>query len=288
MLNRLSKLKSVQWGTLAATVTGVLFIGATVVAQTEQLQPIEWDKRRLDRLDRNVRRLERALFQRNAAGEPLILEPDPEVIALQGRVELMDRRIGDLEGALRRVNGSVDDLTTELVQTRRQSVERQRDIDALRTRTAELESELTALKEANAEPPAPTSPTGEPGADFTAAMQALRAQDWATAVAAFDTFIAVWPDADQIPEAHFRLGQARAGQGDQAGAAQAYAAALRGWPRTSWAPEATVNLATALHAGGRTQQACAAIGEFERRYAQAPQALRQRVAALKTRAACAA
>ena len=53
------------------TVLGVVLIAGTttVVAQTAPMEPIQWDKRRLEQLDRNVRRLERAVTQRNAAGQ---------------------------------------------------------------------------------------------------------------------------------------------------------------------------------------------------------------------------
>ena len=55
------------------TVLGVVLIAGTttVVAQTAPMEPIQWDKRRLEQLDRNVRRLERAVTQRNAAGQPV-------------------------------------------------------------------------------------------------------------------------------------------------------------------------------------------------------------------------
>ena len=52
------------------SVLGIVLIAGTttVVAQTTPLEPVQWDKRRLEQLDRNVRRLERAVTQRNAAG----------------------------------------------------------------------------------------------------------------------------------------------------------------------------------------------------------------------------
>ena len=66
---------------LALTAVGLVLAGGGVaVAQQAApniMQPIEWDKRRLDQLDRNVRRLERALTQRNAAGQPVLVEPEP-------------------------------------------------------------------------------------------------------------------------------------------------------------------------------------------------------------------
>ena len=50
---------------IALAAVGLGLIGGAVIAQTQPLPAIQWDVRRLDNLDRNVRRLERALIQRN-------------------------------------------------------------------------------------------------------------------------------------------------------------------------------------------------------------------------------
>ncbi|CAN5377412.1 hypothetical protein BH09PSE1_BH09PSE1_30980 [soil metagenome] len=71
-------------------------VGGVAVSQVQPLPAVEWDVRRLDTLDRNVRRLERALTQRNAVGQPVLVEPDPEVVTLQGQVATMERRLGDV------------------------------------------------------------------------------------------------------------------------------------------------------------------------------------------------
>ena len=72
-------------------------------------------------------------------------------------------------------------------------------------------------------------------------------------------------------------------------AARAYAEALRGWPKAKWAPDATVRLAQSLAEINQSASACAALGEFTRRYgAAATAAVRTRAAATRARAACAA
>ena len=52
------------------TAIGLALIAGTTVAQTVPNEPIQWDKRRLDQLERMVRRVDRSLNQANAAGEP--------------------------------------------------------------------------------------------------------------------------------------------------------------------------------------------------------------------------
>jgi TolA-binding protein len=99
--------------------------------------------------------------------------------------------------------------------------------------------------------------------------------------------VITWPDTPQAREANLRLGDLRAAADDDAGAVQAWAAALQGWPRAAWAAEATLKLAEGLIATDRRTQACGALGEFTRRYAEgAPAALRTRAGQLRTRASC--
>jgi len=263
---------------------GLLVAGAAVAQQAPQiLERTQWDNRRLEQLDRNVRRLERALTQRNAAGQPVLVEPDPEVIALQGRVDLMDRRLSDLEATVRRINGDSERLTFQLDES-------QRDNTALRTRLADAEARLEKL-ETQAELSAPIvadSPTGDAARDLTAAVQLLT-RDRPRGERALETLVATWPDTPQAREANSRLGDLRVAANDKAGAVPYYAAALKDWPRIGWAAETTLKLADALIATDRKTQGCAALAEFNRRYAETAAApLKTRAGQMRTAAGCGA
>lgn len=258
--------------TAATTVIGFALIAGVTIAQTAPMEPVQWDKRRLDQLDRNVRRLERAVTQRNAAGQPVLVEPDPELVALQGRVAAMDRRLGDLEDTFQRVNADNERMTFALD-------EAERDNTALRTRLADAEGRIEKLETA-AELSAPivaNTPTGDAAGDLAAAVRLLGA-DRPRGERALETVVATWPDTNQAREANSRLGDLRVGANDKAGAVPYYAAALKDWPRIGWAANTTLNLADALIATDRKTQGCAALSEFNRRYAEAASA------ALKTRA----
>jgi TolA-binding protein len=75
--------------------------------------------------------------------------------------------------------------------------------------------------------------------------------------------------------------------GDPAGAVSAYATALQGWPTAPWAPSTTLELANALNATDRKTQACTALTEFTRRYAEAASpAVRTRATEARTRIGC--
>jgi TolA-binding protein len=273
---------------LASLLGIVLIVGTTtVVAQTTPMEPIQWDKRRLEQLDRNVRRIERALTQRNAAGQPVIIEPDPEVIALQGRVGMMDRRLHDLEATFQRMNGDIERLTFQLD-------EAGRDNAALGTRLRDAEGRIrptrrSRSREAELNAPIPTtSPTGDVARDLTAAVR-LAASDPARGDRALQTVILAWPDTPQSREASSRIGDLRVSAGDPAGAVSAYATALQGWPTEPWAASTTLELANALNATDRKTQACTALSEFTRRYAEgASAAVRSRATEARTRIGCAA
>lgn len=280
-------LASVLAVTLGAGAGAAVMGGGTVMAQTQTPPPIAWDARRLERLDRNLRRLENALNQRNASGEPVLIEPDAETIALMGRVDLMDQRLSDLEATLVRMNEESERLTAELEGAERANRDLAGRLDALTRQVAALEAANAEAAAAGA-PPAPRSPSGSEGGDFDAAMRLVRDGDLAEAGQAFELFIVTWPESPRLAEAHYRLADIRAAGDDDAGAVQDYARALRGWPAAAWAADATVKLAGALLATDRADQACQALGEFQRRYAAtAAPAVRTRAGQIDTQAECA-
>ena len=269
------------------TALGVVLIAGTttVVAQTAPMEPIQWDKRRLEQLDRNVRRIERALTQRNAAGQPVIVETDPETVALQGRVGIMDRRLQDMEATVQRVNGDLERLTFQLD-------EAARDNAAMGTRLRDVETRMRTMEEAarrEAELNAPASsesPTGDVQRDLLAAAR-LAASDPAMGERALQTVTLAWPGTPQALEASSRIGDLRVSQGDTQGAMAAYAGALRGWPQTPWAAATTLELAAVLHANDRKTDACTALTDFTRRYAEGAGApVRARAAQMRTSFAC--
>lgn len=271
---------------MVATAVGLcLLAGGYAVAQQVPMEAVQWDKRRLDQLDRNVRRLERALTQRNAAGQPVIVEPDPEVITLQGQVQILERRLSDLEATFQRVNGDTERLTFQLDEATRDNAAMRRRLQDVEGRMERQEKAAQEAAELNA-PITAHSPTGDAGQDLTAATRLL-ASDAARGERALLTLIMTWPDTPQAREANVRLADFYVASEDTAAAVPYYAAALKDWPRQPWAAKATLDLADALRAGDRNTQACGALNEFTRRYAEtASAALKTRATQARTRARC--
>ena len=271
--------------TAAMTAIGLTLIGGAVVAQVAPMEPVQWDKRRLDQLDRNVRRLERALTQRNAAGQPVLVEPDPEVVAMQGQLQIMDRRLSDLEQTFQRVNADGERLTFQLDEATRDNAALSRRLRDLEGRVERAEKAAEEEAELNG-PIVANSPTGDAAQDLTAALRLL-GTDGPRGQRALETVSVTWPNTPQSREANSRLGDLHVAARDNAAAVPAYAAALNGWPRTPWAPETTLKLAEALRATDRATQACGALTEFTRRYAEtATAAQKTRATQLRTRANC--
>ena len=271
--------------TAAMTAIGLTLIGGAVVAQVAPMEAVQWDKRRLDQLDRNVRRLERALTQRNAAGQPVLVEPDPEVVAMQGQLQIMERRLSDLEQTFQRVNADGERLTFQLDEATRDNAALSRRLRDLEGRVERAEKAAEEEAELNG-PIVANSPTGDAAQDLTAALRLL-GTDGPRGQRALETVIVTWPNTPQSREANSRLGDLYVAARDNAAAVPAYAAALNGWPRTPWAPETTLKLAEALRATDRGTQACGALTEFTRRYAEtATAAQKTRATQLRTRANC--
>ena len=256
--------RNVLLATAGVCLVATSVLGGAAISQVAPLPPTQWDARALEQLDRNVRRLERALTQRNAVGQPVIVELDPEVVTLQGQVAQMARRLGDLEQTVQRVNGDLERTSFALDESGRANTELRSQLGALDQRVKAMEEARVQAEAASAPPQAGASPTGDAAADLAAA-RALT--DGAASAAALEAVSINWPNTPQGREASWRLGDVRRAANDHAGAVQLYATALSGWPTAPWAGETTLKLARALVATDRDQQACGALGEFNRRYA---------------------
>ena len=115
----------------------------------------------------------------------------------------------------------------------------------------------------------------------------LDSGDYAGGGKALQDYIARYPSSPRTAEANYWLGRSLAVQNMQPDAAAAYARALKGWPQSSWAGDAVLRLSAALVEMKRADDACAALGEFERRYAaKAAATVRTRARDLRARAAC--
>jgi TolA-binding protein len=248
-----------------------------------------WDVKRLQQLDRNVRKLERSVsrIENKNGAPPILIEPDPEVVALQATVDAQQTKIEDQAAVITRLTGSLEEAqhTNQVLTGQVQALAAK--VDTLTKRADLTEAHVKDLDAQLAPPPPPPPSKGDPQSDFEQAFNLMTGGRVDDAGRAFEAFTTTWPEASQLPEAWFRLGQIRAMKQDNTGAIAAYASALKGWPKTAWAPEATVKLAGALVDTNRPSDACMALGQFDKVYAKMASADSKAAAkALRVRAKC--
>lgn len=136
---------------------------------------------------------------------------------------------------------------------------------------------------------APAAPPATEAQSYRAAKALLSSGDYAAATGAFQDYIGRFPSSPRLPEARYWLGETYFIQNNPPEAARAYALALKGWPKTGWAAESTLKLSQSLVQLNRPEQACAALGEFQRRYgAGASAGLKARAEAIRVKAKCGA
>jgi tol-pal system protein YbgF len=276
-----------QRSLLAAAGGSVLaaVLGASAFAQTA-------DDRRLDRVEKDVREMRAIVFQGRDTGQPVVVKPegpDPAVEALQSRVD-------QLEQTIRTLSGQVEVLSHDIEEAKRQNA-------AAHDAETELRGEVKALTDqiGHAAPPPDQSATPPPeqaapaaaaaapteASAFKAAKAQLAGGDYQGAGDALNAYLQQYGSSVHAKEAYYLLGESYYVRSLYGDATTAYARALNPWPKTAWAPDATVKLARALAATNRADQACAALGEFDRRYAAtAPKAVKARAASTAASAKC--
>jgi len=275
-----------------ATASGVALAVALSVgahAQTDQ-------DRRLDHLDKQMKELRAIVFQGRDTGQAVVVKPegpDPAVEALQSKLDQQDQTI-------RTLSGQVEVLGHDLDEARRQNA-------ASHDAETELRGEVKALADQmnrTQAPPAPDAPPPPAQADqgaaapaaaaptelsaFRAAKAKLAAGDYPGASDAFAAYLQQYAASPRAREAYYWQGESYYVRSLYGDATTAYARSLKDWPKTGWAPDATVKLARALASTNRTDQACAALGEFDKRYgATAPKPVKARAAATAAASKCA-
>jgi tol-pal system protein YbgF len=284
----------------ALTLTAILAFGPGSSAHAQDARPQdvhpsdEPSAKRLDRFEKELREVRQIVLQAHATGQPVEIKeagPDPQLVALQGRLD-------DIDGMVRRLTGEIETLNHALEQARKDADDSRAQVTTLADRVDKLEKQVAPL--APAAPPAPPTPGAVPDAGaapaappavdaktaYAHARGLLESGDYPGAASELQAYIDRFGDTPSGPAARYWLGEARFIQKDYQGAATAYLGAIRGWPKTTWAPEAVVKLSQSLLELGKPTEACGALGEFDRRYPKAAPSLKARAAATRTRAQC--
>jgi len=228
-----------------------------------------------------------------------------------GNADARQDRIEELERQLTQATAENEDLQRQLNEANREI-----------TRLRAMVGELAGVNQQLAAPPAPDAgqPTaapqqprsapqqqgslgtlpaselpGEAGPAYSRARQLLLNGEYAEAEAAFEHFLATFPNADTAADARYWFAFTLLARNNYNSAAQNFIAYLERNPQGPRAPEAQVRLGIALIGKGReennanaTRQGCMAFSSLTRRYPNAPRDVRD-LATREARAAnCAA
>jgi tol-pal system protein YbgF len=236
--------------------------------------------RRLDRVEQTLREMRAILYQGRDTGRAVIVQP----AETPGQIEVLTRKVDDLEGTLRSINSQLDALGADIASLRRESADAAAVQQQRQAANAALVARIDALEKRLDEQAARV--VADPVQGFQSAMQAYLDGQNAAAATGFQSWLDVNPDAEQAPEARYYLGEALFKQADYDEAAIAYVAAIRGWPTTPWAPDATVKLARSLIEIKKTSEACGILTDFNSHYPRATATVKSAAAAARTRARC--
>jgi len=270
----------------------VALLAAPSLAQTPMDDPLDArDAKRLDRMEKVVRELRDIVFKAQKTGSPVVVEPADT----DSRLADLAAKIGDLEGTLTKVNGSLETTTHDLDQAKRENAALRAQVKALSERLAADEQKAADALAAAAQaappaapepPPVPVDPKVGAAQAFGKARQLMLSGDYDAAETAFNAYVTTYPDTPKTPEARYWLGKTLAVRGDYVKAAGAFIGAIRGWPQTSWAPDAVVELSRALVQLKKPADACQTLGELSRKYPKAPASVTSRAASVRLQAKC--
>ena len=109
----------------------------------------------------------------------------------------------------------------------------------------------------------------QPREQFNAALAAFQARQYPEAEAGFKAFLAANPDHRLTPDALFYIGETYLQRSRPREAAEEYLKVTTNYSKSSRAPESMVRLGQTLAELGNSDQACATLTEFGKRYPSA-------------------
>ncbi len=135
--------------------------------------------------------------------------------------------------------------------------------------------------------PAPSQPeTTDIGKLAKLGQDKLRMGDFGGAQTAFKQYIEFNPDAHDIGDVYFWLGESYYARSAYSDAADAYIKSMRKAPKGQYAPEAMVKLAATARALGKKDMACQTLRSFSSQYPSASSSVRTKVQLEKQRSGC--
>jgi tol-pal system protein YbgF len=121
---------------------------------------------------------------------------------------------------------------------------------------------------------------------YEAAINQLKRGQFDVAEADFSSFLQRYPTHNLAGNAQYWLGETFYVRGAYRQAAEAFLTGYSTYSSSTKAPDSLLKLGMTLAALGQQEQACATLGELNRRFPSATQAVKQRAQLERTRAGC--
>jgi tol-pal system protein YbgF len=210
-----------------------------------------------------------------------------DIAALRGQVEAsqkaVDERLAKIESMLQdrsiELAKLIEELKQELARMRGQIEVQANQIETLDRRQKDLYVDLdTRLRKIEAsvqaqEKQAASAP--DPAAEakaYEAALNQFKLGNYQSSVAAFQNFLATYPDSPQVSSAQYWIGNAYYALRDYKMAIAAQQKLLASWPTSAKAPDALLNIASCQSETGEAKAARDTLQSVLKKYPGTPAA----------------
>ena len=260
-----------------------------------------------------------ALAERLGRLESRMLTGDPAAERLMARIDALETAQRALRGELERVayerdglKGEVTQLRTELQIIQDMAGRMRVHLDAVdliaqeQTRPVQMRTGPVSIGPTtpldplggaptfrqqplvlgNGQAPQPAMPTNDITELGQAGKRLLAEGDFAGAQISLKQYLQFNPDAADVGEMNYYLGESYYVRGGYADAADAYITSMKRDPRGVKAPDAMVRLAGALRELGKTKDSCATLASLPRQYPNASPTVKNKATLEAARAGC--
>lgn len=215
---------------------------------------------------------------------------ESEMQTLTGRYEEAGFQIGQLRDQLTKMQADIDFRLSRLEQGQTGGLGANTGDAPKSDAGASKPAGDSAARPAETSPPADprvgSLPSGSAQEQYDYAFNLLRQADYANAETAFAQFLKANPDHTLSANAQYWMGETLYVRNKFKEAAVAFAEGYQKYPKSNKAPDSLLKLALALSAMKANEDACAALGELQTKYKDAPATIKRRGEQEKNRLKC--
>jgi len=192
---------------------------------------------------------------------------------VQDRAIELAKLIDELKQDLARMRGQLEVQANQIETLDRRQKDLYVDLDA---RLRKLEASAQAQEKQAASAPDPLAE----GKAYEAALNQFKLGNYQSSVAAFQSFLATYPDSQQVSSAQYWIGNAYYALRDYKTAIAAQQKVLASWPNSAKAPDALLNIASCQAEMGEVKAARETLQSLLKKYpgTQAAEQAKQRLA----------